>query len=112
MISKLIEKNKSEDIERFFKERKCLNKMNCFLMYLFHFIQSSGIIVTSYAAGTHDSNLVWIGISLNTVASLLMIYEKQNNNLLEKLLINIKNIENGKYIDEETLVDVDVDKTN
>ena len=104
-IDKIIDNNKVNDLKRFLGRRKCLNESNIYLIYLFHLIQSTGLILTSYATGTNNINLVWVGISLNMVATLINIYEKTNNTILKKLISEIKSIKDGSYIDEGVLVD-------
>ena len=106
-IDIIINNNKVTDLKRFLVRRRCLNESNTYLIYLFHLIQSIGIILTSYATATNNSNLVWIGISLNMSATLINIYEKVNNKLLKKLLFEIKAIKDGSYIDEGVLVDTE-----
>ena len=66
-------------------------------------IQSSGLLVTSYAASINDHKLIWLGISLNGIASLFHIYEKLNSSILKKLLNDIILIKDGKYIDESNI---------
>jgi hypothetical protein len=46
------------------------------------------------------------------LATLISIYEKQNSNILKKLLNDIKLIKDGTYIDEEELIDNIEKKTN
>ena len=74
-------------------------------IYLFHFIQSVGILTTTIAAGYDIKYLVWIGIALNILASLINIYEKTNNSILKKLMLEIKKIKDGNYIGEDELVE-------
>jgi hypothetical protein len=106
-IYDLLERNKLDDLTRFLKRRKCLNETNIYLIYLFHLVQCSGIILTAYATGTNNINLIWAGISLNMTASLINVYEKTNNTLSKKLLHNIKSIKDGTYIDETPLVETE-----
>ena len=111
-IKSIIENNKLNDLKEFLSKRKCLNSTNLYLMYIFHLIQSSGIILSAYAAGTNSENLIWVGISLNMLATLISIYEKQNSSILKKLLNDIKLIKDGTYIDEEELIENVEKKTN
>lgn len=104
-IKEIFETNKLKDLKRFIKKRQCLNSFNSYIIYLFHFIQSLGILTTSYAAGNNNINLIWIGITLNIFASLITIYEKTNNSILKKLLNDILLIKNNNYIDESELID-------
>jgi hypothetical protein len=110
-ISKLLDQNKLSDLKKNLGRRKCLNETNFYLVYLFHLVQSCGIIVTSYATGTNNSNLIWIGISLNMVATILNLYEKTNNTLSKKLLTDIKMIKDGTYLDENLLVETNQKNT-
>jgi len=103
-IQNLLNDNKKNDLRRFLYQRKCLNTTNQWLVYSFHLIQSSGLLVTAYATSVNDSNLIWAGISLNGIASLLHIYEKLNSSILKKLLNDIILIKNGKYIDETNVI--------
>ena len=81
-------------------------------VYLFHLIQSAGILTTTIAAGYNQKYLVWVGIGLNITASLINIYEKISNNLLQKLMDNIEQIKKGNYVDGGILVNTDDNKTD
>jgi len=70
-------------------------------------VQSLGILTTSYAAGNNDTTLIWVGISLNFVATLISIYEKTNSSILKKLMADIKLIKEGNYVDEGELIDAE-----
>lgn len=112
-IKKIFENNELEDLKRFMRKRQCLNKTNICLLYLFHLLQTSGIFVTTIAAGYDTKFLIWIGVGLNLLATLINIYEKTNNNLIKKLMIDIKAIKEGKYVDESAQVDIEKnDKQN
>jgi len=112
-IKKIFENNELEDLKRFMRKRQCLNKTNVCLLYLFHLLQTSGIFVTTIAAGYDTKFLIWIGVGLNLLATLINIYEKTNNNLIKKLMIDIKAIKEGKYVDESAQVDIEKnDKQN
>jgi hypothetical protein len=102
-INNLLNDNKHKDLERFLNQRKCLNVTNQWLLYGFHLIQSCGLLLTSYGTSVNNNNLLWIGISLNSLASLLHMYEKINSNINKKLLNNIIMIKHGKYIDESDI---------
>jgi hypothetical protein len=106
-IKKIFDDNQLEDLKGFLERRKCLNNYNMYLNYLFHFIQSAGILTTTIAAGYDQKYLVWVGISLNIVASLINVYEKTNDNILKKLLKDINAIKDGVYVDESPLIDID-----
>jgi hypothetical protein len=108
-INSLFDNNQLDDLQRFFRKRQTLNGCNVYMLYLFHFIQSIGILVTSYGTSVNDSNIIWSGVSLNVLASLIQIYEKINNAQLKKLLNDIKAIKDDKYVDESAMVDPDKD---
>lgn len=106
-IKTIFEENTIDDLNRFLKKRQCLNTANSYLIYLFHLIQSAGILLTSFAVGNNNQNLIWIGVSCNILASLINVYEKTNNNILRRLMSDIKLIKDGTYIDESAIVDVE-----
>lgn len=104
-IKKILDNNTQDDLTRFLNKRKCLNTTNYYLIYLFHLIQSSGIFVTSFAASNNNQYLIWVGIALNFIASIINVYEKTNNNILKKLMNDIKAIKEGSYIDEGEMIE-------
>ena len=109
-IKNIFDNNKLDDLKRFLKKRKCLNTTNSFLVYLFHIVQSIGILLTSYATGNNNTNLIWIGVSLNFLATLIHVFEQTNNSFLKKLMIDIKSIKDNNYIDEGELVETENNK--
>jgi hypothetical protein len=108
-IQAILEKNKLDDLKRFIRKRQCLNKTNTFFIYLFHLVQSSGILITSFATGSNNTSLIWVGVTLNIFASLIHIYEKTNNSILKKLLNDIKMIKDGTYIDEQEQIEIETE---
>jgi hypothetical protein len=109
-IKNIFDNNKLDDLKRFLSKRKCLNTTNSFLVYLFHIVQSLGILLTSYATGNNNTNLIWIGVSLNFLATLIHVFEQTNNSFLKKLMIDIKSIKDNNYIDEGELVETENNK--
>ena len=105
-ITNILRQNKLADLKRFLQQRQCLNITNTAFVYLFHLVQSAGILVSSYAAGTNDSRFVWVGITLNVIATLIHSYEKTNNSILGKLMIDVNRIRDGTYVDEGVLIDM------
>jgi hypothetical protein len=99
-IKKIFDDNTLTDLKRFIKKRQCLNATNSYLIYLFHFIQSAGILTSSIATSRNNINLIWVGISLNILAYLINVYEKTNNSILKKTMNDIKSIKDGNYVDE------------
>ena len=104
-IKLIFDQNELNDLKRFINKRKCLNNSNIYLNYFFHFIQSVGILTTTIAAGYDLKYLIWIGVGLNVLASLVNVYEKTNNDILKKLMEDIQKIKDNKYIDEIPVVD-------
>jgi hypothetical protein len=111
-INDLFDNNKINDLERFLNKRKNLNNINSRLIYIYHALQSAGILTTTIAAGYNLQYLIWIGVGLNCAASLINIYEQINNTMLNKLLNNIKLIKDNKYVDEDSLVDIEMSSKN
>ena len=109
-IAEMFDDNKLKDLKRFIKNRQCLNCFNFYMVYLFYLIQSAGILVTMIATSYNRQYLIWTGVGLNIFASLIHVYEKNNNTVLDNLLKDIKLIKDGKYIDEGLIVDLDTNK--
>ena len=103
-IQKVFEDNKMNDLTRFIDKRQCLNSCNMYLIYLFHILQSAGILTTSVATGYNLKELIWIGVGLNILATLINIFEHTNNSISKHLLDNIISIKKGTYIDEGIIV--------
>ncbi len=106
-IQKIFEKNELEDLKRFIKKRESLNKCNMYLSYLFHFVQSSGIFITTIATGYNREEFIWLGVGLNILASLINVYEQLNNNMSKKIMNDIKSIKDNNYVDEGLMVEQD-----
>ena len=104
-INCIFNDNTLNDLKRFIQKRQCLNTTNSYLIYLFHFVQSAGILTSSIAAGNNYTNLLWIGIGLNFLATLINVYEKTNNSILKRLLKDIESIKAGTYVDESEMID-------
>ena len=111
-INNILNNNQLEDLKRFIKKRQCLNGSNQMMIYFFHIIQSAGILTTSIAAGYDYRFLIWVGVGLNILASLITIFEKTNDVMSKKLMKDIQAIKDGNYIDESMVVDVDKDMGN
>jgi len=105
-IQNLFEKNKLEDLKHFMEKRKCLNSWNMVLIYLFHVVQSAGILTTTIAAGYDMKVLVWVGVGFNILASLINVFEKTNTGISKHLMKDIQAIKDGTYVDEEPLVEL------
>lgn len=104
-IENIFDNNQLADLKRFMSKRQCLNATNNALIYIFHVVQTSGILITTIAAGYNMKELVWVGAGVSAVASLIKIFETTNNSMLKKLMSDIKAIKNGNYVDEGALVE-------
>lgn len=109
-IQKILDTNTIVDLNKDLKKRHCLNNTNLFLVYFFHLCQSGGILVTAVATGTNYTRLIWLGIGLNILASLINVYEKTNNAILANLLADINLMKAGKYVDESAFINDDMDE--
>lgn len=106
-IKQMFEDNRLEDLKKFMRKRQCLNSCNFYMNYLFHFIQSAGILTTTIATGYNVKECIWIGVGLNILATLIQIYEQNNNTISAKLLKDIQLIKSNSYIDEDIMIDVE-----
>jgi len=106
-IRNIFNNNELEDLKHFLSKRKCLNNSNQVMMYLFHIVQSAGILTTTIAAGYDYRTLIWIGAGLNIIASLITIFEKMNVSMSKKIMKDIQSIRDGNYIDESMVIDLD-----
>jgi hypothetical protein len=111
-IKNILDQNKINDLQRFLKKRQYLNNVNSYLIYLFYFVQSVGILTTSIGTSYKNSYIIWTGISLNIFASLINVYEKTNNSIIKKLMTDIKNIKDDNYVDESELIETDNNKND
>lgn len=107
-IKQIFDTNELEDLKRFLRQRHSLNSWNAALSYLFHIVQTAGVFTTTFAAGYDMKELVWVGVGLNLVASLINVFEKNNNAMAQKLMHDIQQIHDGHYTDEGQLVDTPV----
>jgi hypothetical protein len=102
-IKDIFNKNKINDLTYFLAKRRCLNKTNMYIAYLYHTVQATGILLTSLATGYSKPELAWVGIGLNIFAQLLNSVEHINVSLSDQLKQNIVSIQQNNYIDENTL---------
>lgn len=99
----ILSTNQVRDLCGFIKMRHSINRCNLCMIYLFHIMQTTGILLSTVATGNDMKVLMWIGISFNCVASLLAIFEKNNVAVSKKLLRDIDAIKNHTYVDESVL---------
>ncbi len=109
-IEQLLNENTKEDLVRFLKKRRCLNSVNIHMNYIFHFLQTAGLLTTAIAQSYNLPSIVWVGVGLGSLASLIHIYEQTNNTLSKRMLANIQQIKDGTYTDESVLIEADVKK--
>jgi len=69
-IQALLNKNTMSDLRRFIRQRQTLNSANWYLKYFFHSVQAAGLLTTSMAQSYGWSNFIWLGIGLNSLATL------------------------------------------
>jgi hypothetical protein len=106
----IFEENKMSDLKRFMEKRQRLNAANGWLIYLFHIFQSAGILTTTVATGYNIRELIWAGVGLNVISTLMNVFEKINTSISTKLMKDITSIREDKYIDEGTIVNDTKDK--
>ena len=111
-IQQIFDDNKLEDLKFFLEKRHCLNATNSVLIYLFHVVQSVGILTTTIAAGYDQKYLIWVGVGLNILASLINVFEQTNNSIAKKLMNDINAIKSGNYVDEGAIIEQENDNTN
>ena len=88
-INNIINKNKIDDLMRFINKRQNINCSNQLFGYLFYIIQTISVFSTSL--GQYNSNvyLIWSGIGLTSVGTLIHAIINSNNNLLTIILPRI-----------------------
>ena len=70
-INEIFNGNIINDLKHAISKRKCLNKTNNIFIYIFHIIQTMGILTTTVAAGYNLKALVWVGAGLNALAKFI-----------------------------------------
>lgn len=101
-IQIILAENCISDLKTFLELREKLYNINIKYQYLFDVIQTMGILLTSYGTAVRNGNLIWIGISLSSLATLISKIEKTNDKLMKELLNDIQLIKSGKYVDHIT----------
>jgi len=103
-IRVIFEENKMSDLKRFMAKRQSLNAANGWLIYAFHVFQSAGILTTTIATGYNIRELIWVGVGLNVISTLMNVFEKINTSISTKLMKDITSIREDRYVDEGTVV--------
>ena len=104
-IENIFNQNKLYDLKKFINKRAWLNSTNMVLGYSFHIVQSAGVLTTTIAAGYNMKELVWVGVGMNILASLINVFEKMNASMSKHILKDITAIKKGNYVDEGMLND-------
>lgn len=104
-IQRIFNENKLTDLKKFIEKRGCLNNTNLVLSYGFHVVQSAGVLITTIAAGYNVKELIWVGVGMNILASLMDVFQKLNTSVSKKLYKDIEAIRNGTYVDEGMMVE-------
>jgi hypothetical protein len=99
-INNIINKNKVEDLMRFMNKRQNINCGNQVLGYLFYLIQTISVFSTSLGQYNENVYLIWTGIGLTSVGTLIHAIINSNNKINSSLMANIKAIHSGDYVDE------------
>lgn len=104
-ITNMLNANKVEDLVQFLKRRTCLNKANMLLIYVFHALQSAGIVFTSVSANVdRPQQFILIGLLCQIAASMLSTYQQVNASLSETTLRDIVAIKENTYVDQSVLI--------
>lgn len=104
-IQQIFLDNEVDDLQSFINDRRLLNRCNTACIYLFHIVQSAGILTTTIATSYNVKSIVWLGVGLNFVATLISIFEKTNASLSSQLYNDIKSIKEGTFTEESMLID-------
>ena len=91
-IQTIFNNNTLYTLKRDIKRRSNLNNCNFYFSYIFYIFQSLGIIVTTISTGYHETNIIWVGVGFNVLASLVHSFEKLNNSVSDVLLQDIHDI--------------------
>jgi hypothetical protein len=114
-IAEIFETNKINDLKRFIEKREQFNQYNIYIRYFYYVIHYSSILSTTFAVGYVGGincddpaiqvvkELIWGGICLNMVSTVLTSFEQMNKNISKKMMRDILNIKNGNYVDEGDL---------
>jgi len=110
-IQNVLNENKLNDLKRFISRREQLNSCNVKLRYLHYITHYSSILITSIAVSYQNESaqifikLVWTGLTMNILSSLIGSFEKMNKSISNKLLSDIYKIRSDKYVDECEMID-------
>jgi hypothetical protein len=95
-IAEIFEANKINDLKRFMKRREQLNQCNIYIRYSYYVIHYSSILTTTFAIGYVGGincqdpaihvvkELIWLGICLNMISTVLSSFEQMNKTISKK----------------------------
>jgi hypothetical protein len=104
-IKNIFSQNQVGDLKRFIATRARLNKFTKLLMYGSYVFQTVGIFVTTVSTGYKVPSLTWVGVGLNMISTLMIVFEKINTSVSVKIMKDIESIRNGTYVDEGVIID-------
>lgn len=115
-IKRIFDDNKLNDLQRFIEKRQHINNCNVRLRYTYYICHYSSILITTIAVGNKNNNasnteinnmlaMIWIGISLNVLSTLINAIENMNKTISKKMMSDIGKIKSGNYIDEAEVLD-------
>ena len=105
-IERLIQQYGWEDFQNFRAKRRMLNILNFFCIHFFYLVQAASLFTGSIALAYGNQTLHFAALGLQLVATLIIVFEKIYNNVLNQLLAQMQAIRNGTYLDESILVEV------
>ena len=110
-INNMINQNKVEDLKRFISKRQNLNVSNQWFGYLFYILQTASVFSTSLGQSYGNPYLIWSGIGLTSIGTLIHAIINSNTKIKNNLMKNIKEIKGGSYIDELNIDGLDEKKS-
>lgn len=84
-----------EKLETALRGRERLATFNMWLAYGFHILQAGGVLMTAIATGYGLDNVVWAGVAVNALATLVTVLEKFNAAQSEKYRVFIQQVIKG-----------------
>ena len=103
-IRNILASNQVNDLSKFITKRATLNKYTMYFMYSSYVFQSLGIFVTTVATGYNFTKLTWVGVGLNMISALMIVFEKINISISSKFMKDIQAIKAGTYVDEGIII--------
>jgi hypothetical protein len=102
-VCNILNNNAICDLKRSLSQREIFNRVNIILIYLFYVFQYAGIFTTTLATEYKIQMFIWLGISLNLIASLIHSAININKNISEQLLNDINSINSNNFLDQSSI---------